>query len=199
MTKQSPISDPSSIEHLLDHEYDGIREYDNPIPGWWHFIFLGSVLFAVVYTFFFMFSPMAWTPESQLQAAQTREFQKLFADVGELKPDAPTILRLMKDEKMMLVAEGLFQVNCVSCHGASGQGLVGPNLTDDVYKNINALADIPGIITNGVANGAMPGWGNRLHPNEVVLLSSYIASLRGQNIAGPRGAEGDVIPPWTGE
>lgn len=182
--------------HLLDHEYDGIREYDNPTPGWWHLIFAGSVLFGVVYFSFFTFSPMAWTPQSALAAAQTREFQRLFAEIGELAPDEPTIRSLMGDEKWMAVAQGLFATNCVSCHGPEGQGLVGPNLTDDAYKNVMTLTDIPRVITDGAANGAMPAWGARLHPNEIVLLSAYVADLRGKNLPGPRGPEGDTIPPW---
>lgn len=141
---------------LLEHEYDGIREYDNPTPGWWHMIFLGSIVFAVVYYFFFTFSPLAWTPQSQLAAARTREFQIMFAEIGELEPDEPTILKLMVDPKWMAVAEGLFATYCTSCHGSNGEGLVGPNMTDNSYKNIKVLADIPVVIRDGAANGAMP-------------------------------------------
>ena len=42
----------------------------------------------------------------------------------------------------------------------------------------------------------MPAWRNRLHPNEIVLVSAYVANMRGKNLPGPRGAEGEVIPPW---
>jgi cytochrome c oxidase cbb3-type subunit III len=180
---------------LLEHEYDGIREYDNPTPGWWHTLFLASVLFAVVYYFFFTFSPLAWTPQSQLAAARTREFQIMFAEVGELEPDQPTILKMMVDPKWLAVANGIFATNCTSCHGANGEGLVGPNMTDDSYKNLKVLTDIPNVIRDGAANGAMPAWGNRLNPNEIVLLAGYVASLRGQNLPG-RAPEGQVIAPW---
>lgn len=182
--------------HLLDHEYDGIREYDNPTPSWWHTIFLSTALFGAFYFFFFTFSPMAWTPVSRLETAQKSEFQAMFAEIGELQPDAETILSLRGDPKWMAIAEGLFATNCASCHGQSGQGLVGPNLTDDAYKNIVDITDIPKVIAGGAANGAMPAWKNRLQPNEIVLLASYIAELRGRNLPGARGPEGAVIPPW---
>lgn len=182
--------------HLLDHEYDGIAEYDNPTPGWWHTIFLGSVLFSAFYFFFFTFSPMAWTPEGRHAEAQRREFQRLFADIGELEPTQETILGLMGDPQWMPVAEGVFATNCVSCHGANGQGLVGPNLTDEHYKNVTEITGLADVIQNGAANGAMPPWGNRLHPNEIVLLAAYVADMRGQELSGPRGPEGEIIPPW---
>lgn len=195
MTNPNASSEQDEFGELLEHEYDGIREYDNPTPGWWHIIFLGSIAFGVIYFSFFTFSTMAWTPQSRLAAAQTREFEQMFAQIGELKPDEPTLLELMVDPKWMAVAQGLFATNCTSCHGAEGQGLVGPNFTDDSYKNIKVITDIPRVIRDGAANGAMPAWGNRLNPNEVVLLASYIASLRGQNLPG-RAAEGQAISPW---
>jgi len=69
-------------------------------------------------------------------------------------------------------------------------------MTDDYYKNIKRLGDIPKVIQDGAANGAMPAWKNRLHPNEIVMVAAYVASLRGQNKPGPRAAEGSVIDPW---
>jgi len=73
---------------------------------------------------------------------------------------------------------------------------VGPNLTDENWKNVQKIADIPQVIMNGAAAGAMPAWKTRLHPNEVVLVAAYVASLRGKNLPGPRGPEGTAIAPW---
>jgi len=84
----------------------------------------------------------------------------------------------------------------VSCHGANAAGQIGPNLTDDYYKNVQQLTDIPKIISGGAAAGAMPAWKTRLHPNEIVLVAAYVASLRGKNLPGPRGQEGERIAPW---
>jgi|GEM_PF-1604352 len=176
MTNPNASSEQDEFGELLEHEYDGIREYDNPTPGWWHIIFLGSIAFGVIYFSFFTFSTMAWTPQSRLAAAQTREFEQMFAQIGELKPDEPTLLELMVDPKWMAVAQGLFATNCTSCHGAEGQGLVGPNFTDDSYKNIKVITDIPRVIRDGAANGAMPAWGNRLTPTR--LCYWQVISLR---------------------
>jgi cytochrome c oxidase cbb3-type subunit 3 len=74
---------------------------------------------------------------------------------------------------------------------------VGPNLTDDNWKNVTKLEDIAKVIEVGAANGSMPAWRNRLsHVNLIVLTSAYVASLRGTNPANPKAPEGNPIPPW---
>jgi cytochrome c oxidase cbb3-type subunit 3 len=74
--------------------------------------------------------------------------------------------------------------------------LVGPNLTDEYYKNVKQLIDVARVIQEGAANGSMPAWKSRLHPNEIVMVAAYVANLRGKNLKGPRGQEGQAIPPW---
>lgn len=181
---------------LLDHNYDGIQEYDNPTPGWWWALLYGSVVFSVAYFMFYTFNPEAQTIWDEHGAAVAADLRLQFGEIGDLAADEPTILKYMNDQKWLAVGKSTFAARCVSCHGASGNGLVGPNLTDDSYKNVKGLEDVARVIANGAANGAMPAWKNQLHPNEIVLTASYVASLRGQNLPGPRPAEGDVIPPW---
>ena len=183
---------------LLDHEHDGIREYDNPTPGWWHAIFIASIVFAFCYLGYWHGNPEVPSIEAAWKSAQVAEFARLFGELGELKPDEPTILRMMGDTKMLEVAGGLFVNNCAACHGRSGAGIGSsncPNLTDDHWKNVKSLPDLYKVITQGANNGAMPGWENRLYTNERIILAAYVAALRAQPVAG-RAPEGDVIPPW---
>jgi len=181
---------------ILEHEYDGIKEYDNPTPGWWHALFALTVIFSVFYFTFWHFSPMAWSIEEAYAARQTKEYAKIFGSIGELEGDEATILRMMGDERMLAVARGIFEGNCAACHARDGGGITGVNLTDDHYKNVRSLADIYTVINRGAASGAMPAWQNRLSQNERVILSAYVASLRGTTPASGRGPEGEVIPPW---
>ncbi|TWT41697.1 Cbb3-type cytochrome c oxidase subunit CcoP2 [Phycisphaerae bacterium RAS1] len=181
---------------LLDHNYDGIQEYDNPTPGWWWLLLYGSVVFSVAYFLFYTFNPEAETIWKEHEAAVAADLRLQFGEIGDLAADEATILKYMNDQKWLAVGKSTFAARCVSCHGATGNGLVGPNMTDDSYKNVKVIEDIARVIANGAANGAMPAWKNQLHPNEIVLTAAYMASLRGQNLAGPRGAEGDAIPPW---
>lgn len=181
---------------LTEHEYDGIREYDNPTPGWWHLIFLGTVGFSVLYIMFWHLNPLAKSPEEAWQAEKVAENKRIFGKFGELKPDQATILSLMGNAQMQDIAASMFQTTCASCHAKDGGGINGVNLTDDAYKNIKKIEDIYTVITNGANNGAMPSWRNTFSVNERVLLASYVASLRGTKPASPKPPEGEIIPAW---
>ncbi len=187
---------PLQHEILLDHNYDGIQEYDNPTPGWWWWLFHATTAFSVVYFIFFTFSPAAWTATDEHAAASTALLRKQFGEIGDLTPDEATLVKFMHDDKWLVVGEATFKGRCVSCHGARGEGGVGVNLTDDHFKNVKTITDLAKVITEGAANGAMPAWKNQLHPNEIVLSAAYVATLRGKNLPSARPAEGDVIPPW---
>lgn len=185
----------SDFDELTNHEYDGIREYDNPTPGWWHLIFMGSVLFVFPYILIWHFSPIGLSPEQRLEADIAAYYRAQFAKFGELTPDEATIGGLMANAEYMNAVKSTFEGKCASCHKADGSGLVGPNLTDDAYINVQSLTDIYNTIEQGVVLKGMPAWGRQLHPTEVVLLSAYVASLRGQNLPG-RAAEGEIAPAW---
>lgn len=189
-----PVLDDSDAHgDLLDHEYDGIREYDNPTPGWWHVIFGGTVIFSLFYATYCHFSPLASSIHEQWRDREVKHFARIFGQVGQLTPDEPTIRAMMADARMLAVAGGIFQTNCAACHGRDGSGITGVNLTDDAWKNVRNLEDVFGVIARGAGNGAMPAWENRLSQNERVILAAYVASLRGTNKVG-RPPEGEVIP-----
>ncbi len=188
-------------DQLLDHQYDGIQEYDNPCPGWWHAIFWMTVLFSAVYFLFFHVGNNGWTPTDSWQAAQSEEMRTLFAGMGKLKNDTATILKYKDDEKWMIYARSVFLTNCQSCHGPDGGGVIGPNLTDDYYRNITKITDIANVIESGAAGGQMPTWRGKLQPNEIILMAAYVAKLRvgGDGIPGSKKRDPDkdkLIPPW---
>jgi len=183
-------------DQFTDHEYDGIREYDNPCPGWWNLLFVATVVFSVIYFLYYQFNYSAPTLAERWQAAEAANTARQFASLGNLTPDEPTLNAYRSNAEWLPVGQQVFKANCVSCHGADGQGLVGPNLTDDYYKNVTKLTDIAEVVANGANNGAMPAWKNRLQPNEIVLVSAYVASLRGQDLPGPRVAGDHEIAPW---
>jgi cytochrome c oxidase cbb3-type subunit III len=181
---------------VLDHEYDGIREYDNPTPGWWNFIFFATFVFSIWYLLYYHMSSISISVVQGYENEVTEDLKRRFSTIGDLKPDEATLVKYMSNAEWRAVGASVFKTNCVSCHGADAAGQIGPNLTDDYWKNVRQIADIPQIIINGAAAGAMPAWKTRLHPNEVVLVAAYVASLRGKNLSGPRGPEGDKIAPW---
>lgn len=187
-----------SEELLREHSYDDIQEYDNPLPGWWKWLFVGSIVFSVYYLMFYHMGVPGRSVHEEYDVAVADNLRLQFAEIGVLEPDPATISKYVHDQKWLLVGQSVFKSNCVSCHGSEGQGLVGPNLTDEFYKNVVRIEDIAKVVSEGAAGQAMPAWKNRLHPNELVLVSSYVASLRGKNVPG-KAAEGKEIAPWTAE
>jgi cytochrome c oxidase cbb3-type subunit III len=184
----------ADTNRLMEHEYDGIREYDNPTPGWWHAIFIASVVFALFYAMFWHTSPMAWSVQEAWDADQVAEYKRIFGSIGTLKGDEESIQRMRADARMMAIARGTFLANCAACHAPDGGGINGVNLTDDSYKNVKALPDIFTTISKGANAGAMPAWENRLGINERVLMAAYVANLRGTTPGTARAPEGSPIP-----
>jgi cytochrome c oxidase cbb3-type subunit 3 len=186
-----------SLGDLLDHEYDGIREYDNPCPGWWAWLFFLTAVFAAAYFFYFQVGKAGISVQKDHENAVADNVRLRFAEIGELTPDEPTLIKYMQESEAewLQVGRSVYEQQCKTCHGDEGRGLVGPNLTDDYYKNVEKLGDVLTVIIDGAGNGSMPSW-KRLHPNEILLVSAYVATLRGKNLPSPRQAEGKLIPPW---
>lgn len=182
---------------LTDHSYDGIQEYDNPMPGWWVWLFVATVIFSGVYWLYFETGVEGRSIFAEYDRHQSKIMTVKFGEIGDLSADEATIAKYMRDPKWLAVGKATYNANCVSCHGIDGGGGIGPNLTDDHWKGVRHLDDIARIIQNGAANGAMPAWGSRFnHPNVVVLTSAYVASLRGTSPSSPKAPEGSVISPW---
>ena len=116
-------------------------------------------------------------------------------NLGELTGDEQTILLYMDDEHMMQAMRGLFISRCASCHGANGAGATGPNLADDHYLIIKNLEGIYKNIKWGSIAKGMPPWNGVLSETEMVLLTAYVANLRGTSTEG-KIPEGVIIEPW---
>lgn len=185
----SPESDP-----LLTHEYDGILEYDNPMPKWWVWTFWGSFFFSLGY---FIHYHVTGNGESVAVAYDTelsvaREKEAMQAMGGEVTEDSLT--KLMLNPAMMNDASKLFVQRCAQCHGANGEGLIGPNLTDNYWLHGNAsLMAIYQVVNEGVQTKGMPAWKKQLRPIELGKVTAFIGTLRGTNVAEPKGAEGQLI------
>ncbi|QDV10037.1 Cbb3-type cytochrome c oxidase subunit CcoP2 [Planctomycetes bacterium Poly30] len=197
---QNPAAlDPDGNAPVTGHVYDGIQEYDNPLPGWWTTLFYLSILFSGGYLFINLARPEWVNTRLEYENDKAADTLRQFAAIGNLTPDYATLDGFLNDPekaKWLTVGEGIFNTNCVSCHGKGGTGVSGPNLTDDSYLLIKKLDDIPTLLVKGSVAAGMPAWGNRLSTNEIVLVASYVASLRGQNLPGKE-TQGEVIPAWT--
>jgi cytochrome c oxidase cbb3-type subunit 3 len=185
---------------MTGHVYDGIQEYDNPLPGWWTALFWATIFFSVAYYFVSLVRSEWVDTRAAYEREITRNLERQFATLGDLAPDHATLLSFLEDpeqQNWLKFGNAIFQTNCVSCHGRDGSGITAPNMTDESYLLVKSLEDVPKTVTNGSVAKGMPAWGGRLNQNEVVLVSAYVASLRGQNLASSRPTEGVTIPPWS--
>ena len=201
----APVNDPNTLpenapdDPLTGHDYDGIQEYDNPLPGWWKWMFVASILFAPPYFFYYHNGTAGRSQTDRYDRELAANLKLQFGALKDLQLDRASVVKYLYEPSWLQVGKSVFQANCVSCHAKDGGGLVGPNLTDESYKNIKDIGDILNVLQNGANAGAMPAWQNRLMKEEIVMVSSYVASLRGTTPSTePKAPEGRPIPPWPG-
>lgn len=182
-----------------DFTIDGIEQLEAPFPKWWKRIFLSTLLFCPAYMLFFHIGAPGRSMADAYDRALERNTRLQFEQIGLLEPDSSTIMEYMEKSNWVNVGKVVFKKNCVSCHGRNGEGNVGPNLTDDVYKNVRHLEDVATVILEGAKNNAMPAWKDKLHQNDIVLVAAYVASLRGTDVSGGKGPEGSKIDEWSAQ
>jgi cytochrome c oxidase cbb3-type subunit 3 len=181
-------------DELLDHEYDGIREFDNPIPAWWSWAWYGSMVFSVVYfTYFHILGAPGVFEKYEVEMAEFRKVQRerQLAALASINED--TLVVAMKSADQVKAGEENFQTYCAACHGKQGEGIVGPNLTDAYWIHADgSLMGIRKVVNEGVPEKGMPAWGKQFSPDEINQLAAFVGTLRGQNREG-KGPEGEKI------
>ncbi len=178
-------------DRLLDHNYDGILEYDNPLPGWWVWLFILTTIFAGIYLFYYHLAEIGELQEqeyiSEIKAVEAaggslaQRNEKLWANVQFVALDDATALNEGKE---------IFVKNCVSCHGPDGGGGIGPNMTDNFYIHGKGIEATMNTVINGVPEKGMVSWKAILKPEEVQKVASYVLSLHGTTPTNPKAPQG---------
>lgn len=169
---------------LLHHTYDGIQEYDNPMPRWWVWSFWATFWFSLAYLFHYWAGNGESVADSYAaEVARVRE-REAKAAMAEQVSEA-SLGKVMADAASRQAGAALFQVRCASCHLAEGQGLIGPNLTDDSWiHGKGTLLDIHHTVATGVLEKGMPAWERQLSPSELRTVVAFVGSLRGTHVVG---------------
>ena len=166
--------------HVWDKD---LREYNNPLPRWWLWLFYITVVFAIGYLVLYpglgsFPGVKGWTSSGQYQTERAAAEAKANAYLAQFA--SMTVPQLAADPKAMATARNLFQVNCAMCHGSDGGGAKGfPNLTD---KNWQWGGD-PDTVVQTITAGriaAMPAWGPVLGAQGVDQAEAYVEQLAGQ-------------------
>ena len=183
-------------DELLDHNIDGIAEYDNPLPGWLQAILYGAIIFSVLYMGYYAlsFGPSSMRSEYRREAVAARaELQAYFDENPLVPPGASQLLAGAVKPDVIQLGKERFARTCASCHGEAAQGLIGPNLTDDTWLHSGKVIQIFNTIAKGVPAKGMPPWGRAIAPDELAALVSYIRSAQGSKPADPKAPEGNVV------
>ncbi|WP_137151872.1 cytochrome-c oxidase, cbb3-type subunit III [Devosia sp. FKR38] len=207
-----PVDDLSGVE-TTGHEWDGIKELNNPLPRWWLWTFYGCIIWALVYTIFYPAWPMLSSAttgvlgySSRADLAKTMSEvqvgnQAVVSKIAELP-----VADILADPELTRFAsaagESAFKVNCTQCHGTGAAGGPGyPNLNDDSWIWGGTIDAIYTTIAHGVRSTTDPDTRYNIMPNfgadqlldaaSINTLADYVASLSGVEggVNTPEGAQ----------
>jgi cytochrome c oxidase cbb3-type subunit III len=191
------LSDSVPVEKeadvLLDHDYDGIKELDNNLPPWWKYGFYLTIIFSVIYMahYHVVGSGNVQLDEyqAQLDEAAKQKEERLKLAANEVDENTAT---MMLAEADLSAGKKIYVDKCLVCHGGAGEGLVGPNLTDDYWIHGGSIKDVFKIVKYGFPSKGMLAWQGQLTPVQMQQVSSYVKSLHGTNPPNPKEPQGDL-------
>lgn len=185
------MSDRKTRDQLRDHEFDGIKEYDNPLPRWWVAIFWITIIATPLYIIYFHFG--TGTSEMQQYQAQMDSFYEMQREqllaLGEVSE--PVLTKVMDNGPMVESGRKIFVGKCAQCHESDGGGNIGPNLTDDYWLHGGNLMDIYVTIRDGVPAKGMISWQRQLTEADMMAVSAYVGTLQGTTPAKSKEPQGD--------
>ena len=181
-------------DKLLDHIYDGIQEYDNPMPRWWLTTFAITIVFSVLYVI--NIGPIGagdgWIADYERTMRAYAAANPAPAG-GGATPEQLTAL--LNDEEALKEGKETYTSYCASCHGPDGGGLIGPNLADAYWLHGADIGSIYKTVAQGVLAKGMPPWEKSLKPDQLQAVVAYVASLKGSTPATPKAPQGELVTP----
>ncbi|SDR71658.1 cytochrome c oxidase cbb3-type subunit 3 [Halopseudomonas sabulinigri] len=178
---------PEQTDEKVGHSFDGIEEYDNPLPRWWFVLFVATMVFAAFYLFLYPGlgkwpGYLEWTSVKEYQAEVAKaeeQFAPIFAKYREMPVE-----EVAKDRDATRIGQRLFATNCSVCHGSDARGAFGfPNLTDNDWLYGGDPETIKTTLRGG-RQAAMPAWLNVIGESGVRNVSGYVRSLSGLETEG---------------
>lgn len=180
-TRKSQTSDVET-DRTMGHSFDGIEEYDNPLPKWWFYLFISTIVFALGYLALYpglgnYKGLLGWTSVNQWEAEVAEAdalYGPIYAQYGKI-----AVPELANEDDAMKIGQRLFANNCAVCHGSAARGQVGfPNLTDNDWLHGGSPEAILHTLNNGrmavmPAKGVMPN----MTDTQVDQVVNYVLSF----------------------
>ncbi|MEO7735026.1 MAG: cbb3-type cytochrome c oxidase N-terminal domain-containing protein [Kofleriaceae bacterium] len=183
---------------LLAHSYDGIREYDNPLPSWWSIVFGASIAFAFLYFAYYSIAGWGRTPADSYKVALASWQSVYKGGPSGGGPDVNEDMLAAGAQSPEVVARGadVFAARCTGCHEANASGKIGPNLTDLFQLHGTTRMDLYGTVLGGVPGTAMIAWGEVMKPGDIISVATFVSSLRGKKLPGKE-PQGKPVPAFA--
>jgi cytochrome c oxidase cbb3-type subunit 3 len=182
---------------IRPYEADGIQELDHNLPSWWVGLFVFTTIFAGLYLIYVHLIG-GTSIQKEYEDSLKITYAASSGTGGDGSGDGnnePTELHAMIGHSTSIAGgKATFNANCAACHGAAGQGTIGPNLTDKFWIHGGKPEQIYATIFNGVVEKGMPPWGAILGEHKTRQLTAYIASLKGTNPPNPKAPQGNEEP-----
>lgn len=176
---------------ISEHVYDGIQELNNDMPTWWKWLFILSIVFAIVY----MVRLWVFRADDLMQA---KEFQAEMtaADLRQADKNAGQAafeMVLLEDAGSLANGKETWDKICAVCHLVDGGGLVGPNMTDNYWIHGNKLEDLWTVVEDGVLEKGMISYKDQLSQQKRLEVISFIlVDMVGSTPAKPKEPEGEL-------
>jgi cytochrome c oxidase cbb3-type subunit 3 len=189
--------DNNNEKHLeLDHEYDGIKEYNHPLPRWWLITFYGAIIFGIGYFIYYVVGSGPTLRDEFTQEIKVHQAARdaYMTKISEF--DVAQFEKIYTNPDVIHYGESLFAANCQSCHAEGGKGDIGPNLTDSywLFSMGNPQTIYPFLLT-GSPNG-MPSWSDKLEKDDIYAVMAYVLNQQGKTYDKAKMEEGNKFPSW---
>ncbi len=171
-----------------DHEYDGIKELDNPPPRWIMALFYLTIGFSIIYGAYYF-----WLKQGDHQDAEyVRKSEKHDAKYQSTNVSAGELV-VLTDAASIEEGKAIYkEMNCFACHGMNGEGnAIGPNMTDEYWIHGCKFEDVFTVIKNGVPAKGMTAFKGQLSDEKIQKVSSYVLSMKGTNPPNAKAAQGE--------
>jgi len=208
--------EPRQVE-TTGHSWDGIEEYNNPLPRWWVWVFYATIVWGIGYTIAYPAWPLITEATPGLLGASTRadvaaEIAGVDAANAAIKDKliAADLNAIGADPELAGYAEragaAVFRTNCAQCHGSGAAGFEGkgyPNLLDDDWLWGGTMEDIHLTVTHGIRNttdpdarySEMPKFGTDgiLDETQIAQVAEHVLAISGQEHDATLAAEGATV------
>ena len=174
------------------HDYDGIKEFNNPAPFWWQLFFYISIVWGIGYMIYYMF--LGGPSLDQELEDRLEKIRSTKASMASSGPSEAELMAALTNDQQLALGKKVYAEKCAACHAQDGGGLIGPNLNDDYWiHHRGTLTGIYEIIRAGVSDKGMPSWEALLSQEELVAVSAYVKSLKGHAAAAPKAPQGELV------